>query len=74
MPHTLFKQLIKFYKMKIEKITFNTAESKIIVVYDNNFVKEYLIEDQNCYLQDNPSRSIADFVAMGWIVNTKEFE
>jgi hypothetical protein len=47
----------------IESITFNTAESKIIVTLDDGSSKEYT--NAADYLADHPDRP-ADVVAMGW--------
>jgi hypothetical protein len=49
----------------IEKITFNTAESKLIVALEDGTTKEYT--DANSYVADFPER-VADAVAMGWEV------
>lgn len=48
----------------MESITFNTAESKLVVAYEDGTSKEYT--DAESYLADWPDR-IADVVAMGWI-------
>lgn len=48
----------------VESITFNTAESKLIVTLDDQSTKEYT--DAESYLADWPDRE-ADVVAMGWI-------
>lgn len=47
----------------IESITFNTAESKLIVTLDDGTSKEYT--DAQTYLADHPDRE-ADTIAMGW--------
>jgi hypothetical protein len=47
----------------IESITFNTADSKIIVTLDDGSNKEYT--DAATYLTDHPDRE-ADVIAMGW--------
>ena len=47
----------------IESITFNTADSKIIVTLDDGSSKEYT--DAAAYLADHPDRE-ADVPAMGW--------
>lgn len=47
----------------IESITFNTAESKLIVTLDDGTSKEYT--DAQTYLADHPDRA-ADVIAMGW--------
>jgi hypothetical protein len=49
----------------IESITFNTAESKIIVTLDDGSSKEYT--DVTTYLTDHPDRE-ADCLAMGWTI------
>lgn len=48
----------------IEKITFNTAENKLIVTLEDGTTKEYTQADE--YIADHPTR-VADAVAMGWI-------
>lgn len=50
--------------MNRESITFNTAESKLIVTMEDQSTKEYT--DTESYLADYPERE-ADVVAMGWI-------
>ena len=50
----------------IESITFNTAESKIIVTLDDGTSKDYT--DAVSYLTDHPDRE-ADVIAMGWSAN-----
>ena len=47
----------------IQSITFNTAESKLIVTYEDETTKEYT--DRESYIADYPDRS-ADCDAMGW--------
>lgn len=47
----------------IESITFNTAESKLIVTLDDGTITEYT--DAKAYLADHPDRP-DDVVAMGW--------
>ena len=47
----------------IESITFNTAESKLIVTLDDGTSKQYT--DAQTYLADHPDRE-ADVIAMGW--------
>lgn len=47
----------------IESITFNTAESKITVTYDDGTTKDYA--DASAYLADHPDRA-NDVQAMGW--------
>jgi hypothetical protein len=49
--------------MNIESITFDTAESKLIVTYEDGTSKEYT--DRVSYVADHPDRE-ADVVAMGW--------
>lgn len=49
----------------IERITFNTAENKLIVTLENGTVKEYTQADQDKYLADYPDRN-SDIIAMGW--------
>ena len=48
-----------------ESITFNTAESKLIVTLEDQTTKEYT--DAESYLADWPDRE-ADIVAMGWTI------
>jgi hypothetical protein len=50
----------------VESITFNTAESKLIVTLEDGTSKEYT--DAESYITDFPER-VADAVAMGWIKN-----
>jgi hypothetical protein len=47
----------------VESITFNTAESKLIVIFEDGTSKEYT--DADSYIADFPERA-ADAVAMGW--------
>lgn len=47
----------------VESITFNTADSKIIVTLDDGTSKEYT--NAANYLADHPDRE-ADVAAMGW--------
>lgn len=47
-------------------ITFNTEESKLIVTFYDETIKEYTQTDKDQYLSDYPDRA-ADVVAMGWI-------
>jgi hypothetical protein len=47
----------------VESITFNTAESKLIVTFEDASIKEYT--DADSYIADFPDRE-ADVVAMGW--------
>jgi hypothetical protein len=49
----------------IESITFNTADSKIIVTLEGGSIKEYM--DATTYLTDHPDRE-ADVIAMGWTI------
>lgn len=49
----------------IDSITFNSAENKIIVIFDDGATREYIRSDKNQYLIDFPDRS-ADLEAMGW--------
>ena len=49
----------------IESITFNTAESKLVVLYEDGTSKEYTEAAKYEYLADHPDRA-ADIVAMGW--------
>lgn len=51
--------------MHLTSITFNTAESKLIVTLDDQSTKEYT--DAESYLADYPERE-ADVVAMGWTI------
>ena len=46
----------------VESITFNTAESKLVVEFQDGSTKEYI--DADSYIKDNPDR-VADAVAMG---------
>lgn len=47
----------------IDSITFNTAESKLVVTLEDGTAKEYT--EAAAYLADHPERS-ADVPAMGW--------
>lgn len=47
------------------EITFNTAENKVIVTFEDGTTKEYTPADKDQYLSDYPDR-VADVVAMGW--------
>lgn len=49
----------------IDSITFNTAEDKIIITFEDATTREYLRSDKDQYLIDFPDRS-ADVEAMGW--------
>jgi hypothetical protein len=49
--------------MNIDSITFNTAESKLVVAYEDGTSKEYT--DRASYVADHPDRE-ADCDAMGW--------
>jgi hypothetical protein len=49
----------------IYSITFNTADSKLIVTFEDGTNKEYTEATKNQYLLDYPDRA-ADIVAMGW--------
>lgn len=49
----------------IESITFNTAESRLVLTYEDGTSKTY--EDSPSYLADHPERP-ADVTAMGWTV------
>lgn len=51
--------------MDRESITFNTAESKLIVTLYDGTSKEYTAAES--YLADWPDRE-ADVVAMGWTI------
>jgi len=51
----------------VESITFNTAESKLVVTLEDGTTKEYT--DADSYIADFPER-VADAVAMGWDVTT----
>lgn len=51
--------------MEIESITFDTANSKLIVAFENGTTKEYTQADKEVYLLDYPDRA-ADIVAMNW--------
>jgi hypothetical protein len=46
-------------------ITFNTEESKLIITFDDETIKEYTQADKEQYLADYPGRA-ADVAAMGW--------
>jgi hypothetical protein len=48
----------------VESITFNTAESKLIITFEDASTKEYT--DADSYIADFPER-VADAVAMGWV-------
>lgn len=50
----------------VDSITFNTAESKLVVTYEDSTSKEYTEVTKDEYLADYPDR-VADIVAMGWI-------
>lgn len=47
------------------EITFNTAESKIIVTLEDGTIKEYFQSDKDQYLVEYPDRA-ADVAAMNW--------
>jgi hypothetical protein len=47
----------------VETITFNTAENKLVVTFDDNTFLEYT--DAASYIADYPDR-VADTIAMGW--------
>jgi len=49
----------------VETITFNTAEDKLIVTFEDATTQVYLRSDKEQYLLDFPDRS-ADVEAMGW--------
>jgi hypothetical protein len=49
----------------IDSITFNTAEDKIIITFEDATTRVYLRSDEDQYLIDFPDRS-ADVEAMGW--------
>jgi hypothetical protein len=53
----------------VETITFNTAESKLVVTLEDGTSKEYT--DAESYIADFPER-VADAVAMGWEVTVVE--
>jgi hypothetical protein len=55
----------------IESITFNTAESKLIVTLEDDSTKEY--KDADSYIADFPER-VADAVAMGWKITSETTE
>ena len=46
-----------------KSIIFNTSESKLVVIYEDDTSKEYT--DRGSYIADHPDRS-ADCDAMGW--------
>ena len=48
----------------MDSITFNTAESKLTVTYEDGTSKDYT--DRASYLADWPDRA-ADCDAMGWV-------
>ena len=50
----------------IDSITFNTADSKLVVTYQDGTGKEYTEATKDQYLADYPERA-ADIVAMGWV-------
>ena len=47
------------------EITFNTAENKLVVAFEDGATKEYTQSDKEVYLLDYPDRA-ADIVAMNW--------
>jgi hypothetical protein len=47
------------------QITFNTAENKIVVTFEDGTIKEYVAADAEQYFADYPDRA-SDLVAMGW--------
>jgi hypothetical protein len=49
----------------IDTITFDTENSKLIVVYKDGTTKEYTKADVAQYLIDNPDR-LSDVISMGW--------
>ena len=49
----------------IDSITFNTADYKLIVTFEDGTSKEYAEVTKDQYLADYPDRA-ADIVAMGW--------
>ena len=49
--------------MMIDSITFNTAENKIVVTFEDGNSKDYT--DKQSYLADYPDR-VADCDAMNW--------
>jgi hypothetical protein len=51
--------------MMVDSITFNTAENKIVVTFEDGATKEYLLADKAQYLADYPERT-ADVLAMNW--------
>ena len=50
----------------IDSITFNTADSKLIVTFEDGVSKEHTEATKDKYLADHPDRD-ADIVAMGWV-------
>lgn len=48
-----------------ESITFNTAESKIVVMLDDGSTKEYTQAAKEQYIADYPDRA-TDVDGMGW--------
>jgi hypothetical protein len=49
----------------IETITFDTENSKIVIVFEDGTSKEYTKANVDQYLIDNPNR-LADIASMGW--------
>tara|TARA_R110000823_G_scaffold234047_1_gene360312 strand:- start:155 stop:304 length:150 start_codon:yes stop_codon:yes gene_type:complete len=49
----------------MNSITFNTAENKLIVTFEDGTTKEYTQADKEQYLADYPDRA-ADVAAMNW--------
>lgn len=47
----------------VESITFNTGENKLIILFEDGTIKEYI--DRESYITDFPNRA-ADCDAMGW--------
>ena len=47
------------------EITFNTAEQKLVITFDDETTQEYTQADKEQYLATYPDRA-ADVVAMGW--------
>jgi hypothetical protein len=49
----------------IETVTFNTAENKLIVTFEDGTTKEYTQTDAAQYIADYPDR-VSDVISMGW--------
>jgi hypothetical protein len=51
--------------MKIDSISFDFTNRKLIVAFENGTTKEYDQSTKDQYIADFPDRS-ADIVAIGW--------